>query len=323
MPLYYLFVVSSFLAVALAVEGLYLAWNTHRGPEAQRISRRLRAVSAGDQGTMAAALLKQRVLSESPKMDQLLLQIPRVHILDRLLQQSGSEITVGLFLLISGLFVVIGAIASSFLGLGTLLSVPIALALGTMPLLRLLQMRRSRLHRMESQLPDVLDLISRAMRAGHSFPSGLEMVANESPEPSAGEFRTTFDEINFGISTQDALLNLAARVPSTDLGYFVVAVLIQRETGGNLAELLDKLSLLIRHRFQLQLKVRALSAEGRISAWILSIMPFAMAALLFLINPMFISLLWTDSAGLKLVTAGLSLVVIGIFWMWRVIKIRV
>lgn len=323
MNLYYLFIICSFIAAAFAVEGLYLVWNTYGGPEAQRIIRRLRAVSAGEHGTHATPLMKQRVLAELPALDRLLMNIPRVHRLDRMLIQSGSSMTVGNFLAMSGLCALIGLMLPILFRLGFWLALASALVLGILPTLRLLQLRRARIRKFEAQLPDTLDLIARAMRAGHSFPSGLEMVAEETAEPTAGEFRTTFDEINFGISTQEALLNLAARMPSTDLGYFVIAVLIQHETGGNLAELLDNLARLIRQRFHLLLKVRALSAEGRISAWILSVMPFVMAGLIFLINPEFMAILWTDPAGLKLVAGGLFLMLTGIFWMWRIINIRV
>ena len=175
----------------------------------------------------------------------------------------------------------------------------------------------------ELQLPDALDLMARAMLAGHAFPSGVQMVGNEMPEPVAGEFRIVFDEINFGISVQDALTNLATRVPSTDLRYFVISVLIQRETGGNLAELLSNISALIRARLKLLGAVRVLSAEGRLSALILTVLPFALAGVINFINPKFLSVLWTDPAGLKVSGGALFIMLLGIFWMWRIIKIRV
>jgi tight adherence protein B len=129
--------------------------------------------------------------------------------------------------------------------------------------------------------------------------------------------------VNFGISLQDALLNLATRVPSTDLKYFVIAVLLQRETGGNLAELLGNLSALIRARFKLLGTIRVLSAEGRLSAWVLSLLPFVAAALLNIINPKFMSILWTDPSGLQLVWGALAMSAVGVVWMWRTVKIRV
>jgi len=165
--------------------------------------------------------------------------------------------------------------------------------------------------------------MGRAMLAGHAFPSALKMVGDEMPEPVAGEFRIVFDEVNYGISVQDALTNLATRVPSTDLRYFVISVLIQRETGGNLAELLANISALIRARLKLLGAVRVLSAEGRLSAWILTILPFVLAAVINFVNPNFLSLLWTDPVGKKMVGFMLAIMVLGIFWMWRVIKIRV
>ena len=131
-----------------------------------------------------------------------------------------------------------------------------------------------RLHRIEEQLPDALDLMSRALRAGHAFPTALKMVGDEMNDPLASEFRATFDEVNFGISTADALTNLATRVPSTDLRYFVIAVMIQRETGGNLSELLDSISAIIRDRIKLLGQVRVLSAEGKMSAWVLGAAAF-------------------------------------------------
>jgi len=172
-------------------------------------------------------------------------------------------------------------------------------------------------------LPDALDMMSRAMRAGHAFPGALQMVGDESPQPIAGEFKLTFDEINYGISLQDALLNLATRVPSTDLRYFVIAVLIQRETGGNLSEVLNNISKLIRERLKLLATIRVLSAEGRMSAWILTILPFALGTVVSILNPKMMSILWTDEMGRKLMAGAVILMILGIIWMWRMIKIRV
>ncbi|MBZ0093767.1 MAG: type II secretion system F family protein, partial [Sulfuricella sp.] len=159
--------------------------------------------------------------------------------------------------------------------------------------------------------------------AGHAFSGALKMVGDEMPEPVAGEFRITFDELNYGISLQDALQNMATRVPSDDLRYFVIAVLIQRETGGNLTELLDSISALIRARLKLMGTIRVLSAEGRLSAWILGLLPFIMAVVLNIINPKFMSVLWIDPTGLKVVWIMLVMMVVGVFWMRRVIRIHV
>lgn len=321
--IYYLFILFAFLAVVLAFEGSYLAWNNTRGEEARRLQRRLRAMSAGEHGEGAGNLLKRRAPADMPALERLLLHLPRVHRLERLLLQAGSTQSLGHFV------VVCLAVAIATFLVGLLLGTPLWLVLfcvaatGSYPLVRLLSKRRQRLLLLEQQLPDALDLMARGLRAGHAFSGALGMVGTESNDPIGGEFRTTFDEINFGIPLQDALLNLATRVPSPDLGYFVIAVLLQRETGGNLAELLGNLSTLIRARFKLLGTIRVLSAEGRLSAWILTILPFVAAGAFNVINPKLMSVLWTDPVGLQLVYTALTMIVIGIFWMWRIVKIRV
>jgi tight adherence protein B len=139
----------------------------------------------------------------------------------------------------------------------------------------------------------------------------------------ASEFQITFEEINYGVSVHDAMMNLATRVPSMDLRYFIISVLLQRETGGNLSELLDNLSHLIRERFKLIGRIRVLSAEGKLSAYILLGLPFATAAMVYLVNPEFMSLLWTDPAGLKMSAGAILMMMFGSFVMWRIVKIRV
>jgi tight adherence protein B len=320
---YYLFILFGFLAVVLAIEGGFLAWNNGRGEEAQRLRRRLRAMAAGEHGTAAEALLKRRTPAGLTALERLFLRLPRVGRIERLLLQAGSSQSVGRLLLICV------AAAGTALLLGLLLRWPLWLVLavaggaGFYPLWRLFVARRKRLFQLEQQLPDALDLMGRALLAGHAFSAALGMVGTETSEPIAGEFRTTFDEINFGVPLQEAMLNLGTRVPSPDLGYFIISVLLQRETGGNLSELLGNLSALIRARFKLMGAVRALSAEGRLSAWILSLLPFVAAGAFNLINPKLMSVLWTDPVGLQMVFVAMTMIVVGIFWMWRIVKIRI
>jgi tight adherence protein B len=221
------------------------------------------------------------------------------------------------------LAVATGVVIALLLRLPVFAVVIIGSVAGLLPLLYMQGAKHNRMIAIEQQLPDALDLMGRAMTAGHAFPSALQMVGGEMPEPIASEFRIVFDEINYGISTQEALVNLTTRVPSTDLSYFVIAVLIQRETGGNLAELLGNISGLIRARLKLLGTVRVLSAEGRLSAWILTLLPFALGFVLQLMNPKFLSVLWTDPIGQKMVGAALFLMAVGIFAMWRITKIRV
>ncbi|KLU23490.1 pilus assembly protein TadB, partial [Caballeronia mineralivorans PML1(12)] len=191
------------------------------------------------------------------------------------------------------------------------------------PTLLVLRQRRKRLRVLERQLPEAVDMISRALRAGHSFSSAIGMVGNEFAEPMGGEFRIVFDELNYGVTMNDALMSLATRVPVHDLRYFVIAVLIQRETGGNLAEILDSIASLVRERLHLFDKVRVLSAEGRLSAWILGLLPFAAAGAMQVMNPTFLAVLWEDPAGLKVVEMILVSMTFGVLWMRRIVQIRV
>lgn len=320
---YYLFVILAFIAVVLFLEGTYLAWNAYKGPEAKRIERRLRAMSAGAHEDGELSIVKKRLLSETPAVDRLLLEIPRIHQLDRLLLQSGLALNVAGFLWLTIMGALAGFILATVFGLPLFAVIGAGVAVGALPLFYVLNAKRKRLIVFEQQLPDALDLMGRALRAGHAFSGAMKMVGDEMPEPVAGEFRTTFDELNYGISLQDALQNMATRVPSDDLRYFVIAVLIQRETGGNLTELLDSISALIRARLKLLGTIQVLSAEGRLSAWILGILPFVMGFYMYLVNTKMMSLLWTDPFGIKLVWSMLVIMIIGVYWMRRVIRIHV
>jgi tight adherence protein B len=192
-----------------------------------------------------------------------------------------------------------------------------------LPWWRVASRRNKRIERIERQFPEALDLMGRAMRAGHSFPSAVKMVADEMAEPLGRDFRLLFDEMNYGVPTNEALLHLADRVPVSDVSYFVVAVMIQRESGGNLAELLDKISVIVRDRLELLGEVRTLSAEGRLSAIILTALPFGVGLVVNIMNPEFMAVLWTDPMGLRMVGVAIFMMVLGILWMRSIIRIRV
>lgn len=318
-----MFGIAVFVAVVLGLEGAFMWWNATRGPEARRIERRLREASAGAHGQSQLSILKQRVLSESAGIERILLMMPRVHSLDRTLVQSGLPLSVGDFAGITAMLFALGFFSMLLFDRNLVFSLLLGVGLAAMPSVHVLRARSQRLKTFENRLPDAIDLMGRALRAGHAFPTALQMVGEEISDPIGAEFRVLFDEVNYGVSLQDAMLNLLSRMPSTDLRYFVVAVLIQRETGGNLAELLDNISAIVRSRIRLQGEIRTLSAEGRLSAWILSLLPFGAGLLIQLVNPRFLSVLWTDPVGLKLVYGALVMMAFGIWWMSRIIKIRV
>ncbi len=322
--LYLGFAIAVFIAVVLLVEGLYTTWNSNYGPEAKRIAQRLRIMSAGARETSEEVkLVKQRLLSKIPKVQRILLSIPRVQRIDRLLEQAGSRLDVSQLMAVSAIAWLLSFVLFLFIRMPFWIAIWPAIGVAALPTLYLVGKKHARLKKFEEQLPDALDLMGRAMRAGHAFPSALQMVGNEMKEPIAHEFAIVFDEVNFGIPMPEALKNLGIRVPSIDLNYFIVAVLIQRETGGNLAELLNNISTIIRARFRLFGQINVLTAEGRLSAWILCLLPFVMAALLFVINPGYVSLLWLDPTGVVMMGMSIIMMIIGVFWMRQLIRIRV
>ena len=322
--LFYGFIVFLFAAVILGIEGVYLWWISTHGAGAQRIARRLHLMS-GNQGRGAEriSILKLRRFGRHDAVDRLLQRLRFAHRIDRLLLQAGIAWSVERFLLCSAAM----AVAAIYLVLQWPLPLPvgvgIVLLFACLPLLLVRRARVRRLARLEEQLPDAADFIARALRAGHSFSNVLQIVGNELPEPLSGEFRIAREEINYGVPLGEALHNMASRIPLTDLRYLVIAILIQRETGGNLAEILSNISHIIRGRLRLAAQVRVLSAEGRMSAWILGLLPFAVGGMLVLVNPTYVSALWTDPLGVRMLWTALVMIIIGVIWLKKVIRIHI
>ena len=315
-----------FLAVVLLLEGVYLLWSDTSSPEFKRVRDRIQGLVKGDVGrsrTGGGDYFKKRLYSRSPPVHRFLSHFSWVHRLDRLLMQSGSKHNVEFFLLTSLGAGVVGVLMTSILGWTLFTGGAITVALILLPWFNLKLKRSQRVQLMEKQLPDALDLICRSLRAGHAFSASLSMVGSEAPEPIASEFNATFDEITFGGSTKSAMLDLADRVPNDDIRFFVMAVLVQLETGGNLTELLGSLARLMRERFKLQGKVRVLAAEGKLSAYILTGLPFFLAFVLNVVNPGYLNVLFTDPIGVKMLIGVSVLMGIGIFFLWRIVVIRV
>jgi tight adherence protein B len=322
--LFYGFIVFLFAAVILGIEGAYLWWVSTHGAGAQRVARRLQLMSGSASRTgERISILKQRPFSRHDLIDRLLHRFPLAHRIDALLVQSGRKWSVEYFLLWSGAMLLAGAFVAARLPLPVLVQATVALLFAFIPLLRVRRARMRRLARIEVQLPDAADFIARALRAGHSFTNVLQIVGNELSEPLSGEFRIVREEINYGVSLGEALHNMAARIPLTDLRYLIIAVLIQRETGGNLAEILGNISHIIRARLKLVAQVRVLSAEGRMSAWILGLLPCVVAGMMVLLNGEYIKLLWTDPVGIELLWCSLAMIVTGVIWLRKVIRIRI
>jgi tight adherence protein B len=225
--------------------------------------------------------------------------------------------------LFSVVFAILGAFVVS-LFVTQLVALPIAaLLFGVLPYGWLVHKRSSRLKKFEEMFPEALDLLSRAIRAGHAFQTAMGMVADELPEPVGPEFKKTFDQQNFGLPLRDALNEMAARIPIIDVRFFVTAVLIQRETGGNLAEILDNLAHVVRERFKIRRQIRVHTAHGRFTGYVLLALPAALGVALSFINPEHMNLLFRERMGQMMLMGAMVMQAIGFIWIRQVIKIEV
>lgn len=322
--LYYTFAVLLFIAVALAVEVGWHWWFSSQSQAARRLSRRLREVrvSSIEGQNNTTSLLKDNRLSQSLQVDAMLHRLPGMLRLHEFLQQAGLSWTVAGFLSFTAL-----AFLSAFV-IGLLLNMPISFLLpsaaivSSFPSLVIVRKRTQLLRQIELQLPEAADLISRSLRAGHALPSTLQMLADEMPNPIAAEFRIVSDEVNFGLSMSDALQRMARRIPLPDLQYMVIAILIQREAGGNLSELMSMVSRLVRQRLKLMGDVRVLSAEGRLSAWILCLLPVGVAGLFSLTSPEYLKRFLNDPDGTTMLSIAAVMMLLGVLWMRSIVRIR-
>jgi tight adherence protein B len=312
-----------FLASVIVVEMSYHAYRTIRNPDHGKIRGRIKALSADTRQDEIPDILRRRVLSEMPFLNRCLHFIPRIEQLERLVRLSNTRYTLGFFILLALVIASIGFLVVNLVSRQFALSALAAATLGTIPFLYLLKKKNRRMAKLLSQLPDTLELIARALRAGHSFSTGMKLAADEFDDPIGPEFSETLDEINYGISVADSLKNLASRLDCPDLKYFVVSVILQRETGGNLAEIMDSIAYLVRERFKFQGKVRALSAEGKLSALILCLLPFFVVIALLVTSPEYIKILVTDTIGQIMAIVSACLMGLGIFVMRRMIDITV
>lgn len=317
------FALALFIAIVLLIVTTYLWWQGKHSTGARRLGRRLRSVAEAAWQHEPSSIMKERTLSRSAFVANLLRKLPRVRALDQLLMQSGLYWNVSTFLGFTLLPAAALYLTAIFLAVPALPASVAALCWLPVPLWFVNKRRTRRLQQIEAQLPEGADLMSRALRAGHSFSSALDMAGDELPDPLGAEFRLTFDEINYGASMQDALNNMASRAPLPDLRYLVIAVLIQRESGGNLAEILGNVSHIIRERMKLMGQVRVLSAEGRLSGVILSVLPFGLAGAMYLLNPEFLTPLATDPVGPWIVGYAVGLMMLGLIWMRKIVRIHV
>jgi tight adherence protein B len=318
-----------FLLVALLVfaVGSFL---DQRSAQARMLRDRLATVQkAEQQSTDELALLRDEMMSKIPALDSLLRRSERMANLQIFLEQADLKVRAGNILLLcvvsAVVFGVIGYfVAGSLPPNQALLFVMVGVVVGgVLPYSYASYRRTKRFQRFEELFPNAIDTLARAVRAGHAFTTALELIANEISEPIASEFRKLFEEQKFGLPVRDALMNLAARMPLVDVKFFVTAVMLQRETGGNLAEILDNLSYVIRERFKIMRQVRVYTAQGRLTMMLLMGLPPVIVVVMLTTNPAFIRPLFADPIGHTLVVGGIVLQTIGYFVIRRIIQIQV
>src|SRR5215467_73362 len=313
----------AFLVVTVAAFAV-LSMFDRRHEQARLLRDRLTsAQKVPEQPLQQAELVRDEMLSQIPALDAVLRKSQRVSMLQKMLTQGHVNIRAGNFLLlcaVSGLifaallYIAGGALIFGWAGVLLGFFVPYAYAS---------HMRSKRFQQFEEKFPEAIDTLARAVRAGHAFTTALEMIANEVSEPVAGEFRQLYEEQKFGLPVREALLNLVDRIPLVDVKFFVTAVMLQRETGGNLAEILDNLSYVIRERFKILRQVRVYTAQGRLTMLLLMGMPPIIVVIMQMMSPGFIRPLFSEPLGHILVVIGVSLQTIGYFVIRRVIAIQV
>jgi tight adherence protein B len=310
-------------AVFLLVQGLAVPAFGDQARARKLLKQRLARIDAEAGEQPAASLLREKYLRSLSPLQRQLESLPLMEALARLIEQAGRRMLAHQLVIIAILAgagsALLGGILlrSAFAGLG-------AAVLGAaLPFLKLRFDRDRRLARLEEQLPDAIDVVRRALRAGHPFSAAVKLVAEDLDQPIAKEFELTFADISYGNDTRRALLGLLARVPSVTVMSFVTAVLVQRETGGNLAEILEQISKVVRGRFKFFRKVRTLSAEGRMSAWVLALVPIVLFGMISITQPKYLPVLLDDALGRKLIMGAIGLGVVGVLWIRKLLRIEV
>ena len=320
-PLVFLIMIS--VAVFLLVWNLMVPVFGAERKAAKRLKRRLSRVSTQEHRASAARMLREKYLRNLNPLERKLETLPGMDQLAMLIEQSGRNTPAHRLLLLS---LALGLAAGTLVTFATeniLIGVIAGALAAAIPFLKINMDRSKRLARFEEQLPEAMDIMVRALKAGHPFTETLRLVSEEMNAPISVEFGITFADINYGLDVKQAFLNLLERVPNMTLMTVVIAVIVQRETGGNLAETLANISSIVRGRFRFQRKVRTLSAEGRMSAWVLVMIPFVLFVGLMVTTPSYLTIMISEPDGIKMIGIAFIMIVIGIFWLRRIIRIDI
>lgn len=313
-----------FLFTVSIVFMLYLSWAESKFAEKRTVKKRLLSISAGGKhGEEKLALYRDKVLRDVGAFERLLFKIPRCTALDRMLLKAGTPLNATTFILASITLGVVGLLAGLKFLPQPLAAVALCLVLLFLPLFLLKRAEISYYHKFQEQIPEALDLLARAVRSGHAITSGIGMISQEMEDPIRGEFAAVADEVNLGLTLKEALDNLCERIQSMDIRFFAIAILLQKETGGNIAEILDNISRLLRERVQFGRQVRALTAEGRLSAGVLIALPIFMFIYIYFVNNKYISTLWSEDLGQYMLFGAIVLQIIGAWIIKKIVTIEI
>jgi len=323
MNIYIIAALLFFMSVASIQIFLYIT-RFLMNPERSRIRKKLRKFRYQRKKVDEELNIERKIVySDINSINDFLRQITHLDRLHRLLYQANSRLNVGSCLL---LCIVLGVCTYLLLvarGSPQVISLPSATLAAFSPILFQIRKKRKRMDKFLEQLPEALDLLARALKAGHAFSTGMKMVADEFHDPLGPEFSTTIDQINFGIAVPDALRKMTERVECPDLNFFVIAVILQRETGGNLAHIIENIAALIRQRFTFQGKVHVLASEGIFSMWVLMALPFVVAGAIYFINPGYMQIMFENRIGNGMIAVAVINMIIGFIIMRSMVKIEV
>ena len=313
-----------FASLTLLMLSVIYLINQRMNNQKRIISKRIEAYTkktSQQKETKIPFIIKDEQLSEIPWFNRFLEKLNFSKKLQALLEQAGSSIKVGELIMRMLLFALVGFLVTLILD-SLILKVMMILILGSIPLFQIVMQSKSRLKAFIREFPDTIDMIKSAIQAGHAFNQAIQLVGNESPDPVGIEFKKTFEQYNLGISLREALLKLSERINSLDLKLFVTAVLLQRETGGNLTEILEKISYTIRERFKLMGQIKTYTAQGRMSAWIIGLLPIIFILLISILNPNYLTPLFHDKIGHYLILLAIFLQIIGFLMVRKIVRIK-
>jgi tight adherence protein B len=312
-----------FAAVLVAILAVYLALAA-RGTGDRELKERLALLEIrGIEKADLPDVLKKELLSDIPPLQRLLSHLNLAQRIDTRLRQAGVEMKVGAFVLLSISLFGVGVLAGLLLHLHPLLGAALAFLLGLIPNALVGIRRTRRMKAFTAQFPDALEMFARSLRAGHSFTGAIQLVSQEMPDPMGTEFRQVFDEQNLGVPLREALTGMTRRVDSLDARFFVTAILIQRETGGNLAEIIDKIAHVIRERFRIQGQLKIFTAQARMTGLILTFLPVGVAVAIAFLNPDYIRPLWVERAGKFMIALAVCMQIAGALVIRKIIRIKI